>query len=626
MKVTAMMHHRPDQLRRDESGAVAIVVALLLTSFVLIAAIVVDLGLLRSDRVQMNSVSDMATAAAVSIYEPGDQGGPQAACLAALRYADANISGADFLDAAEVVASCADAFPSTASCRDLDPGGQTASYRDGDYELSITIPVPNGSNLLQPFDHEGYDGVPCQRVGVSLSRTSTPVFAGFVGNDPRTISAATVGRGGAVPDDEDFASLIILRPTGCGTIATDGNPTLIEVEGVNFGGTYFPGTIVVDTSTACPSPASGRVFEPSNGSRPGIRASDGIFSNALRLSRPRVLHSNAALTIDAGTTGSVVAGRPITRLNVDDRYNCIDPYPAGPNWSPASWTQLVEADGGPGATPRCDTDEDFASELPYVQLLHAAYQDLTAATARSQGWSIFPDDLADEDAACRASGGNRTDFTLGPDDETGDGDGSRWFIDCPGTNPNNTLQPDGLEFLGVDVVVSRAQIEVTDSIVVTGSDQGAVLYLQTGNFERSSNTSTVELRDTFVYVDSGAVQFGSSSATPLIWEAPIDNEPCESYTDSPTGAPPAACFAPLALWSNGSGLHNMSGGVQLNIAGSFFTPNARFRLGGGNDQTLDKAQFFTGSLTAAGNSVVTMKPNPETNIPTPPPAPRILLR
>ncbi len=612
------------KVRSDESGAVAIMVALLLISFVLIAAIVVDLGLLRSDRVQLNSVSDMATAAAVSIYEPGDPGGPQAACLAALRYADANISSADFLDPASAVSACADAFPSGASCLDLAAGGQTAFYRNGDYELAITIPVQNGSNLLQPFDHEGYDGLPCQRVGVSLSRTSTPVFAGFVGNEPRTISAATVGRGGAVPDDEDFASLIILQPTGCGTIATDGNPTLIEVEGVTSGDKYFPGTIVVDTSTACSSPNSGRIFEPSNGSRPGIRASDGIFSNALRLSRPRVLPTNAALTIDAGTTGGVVAGRPITRLNVDDRYNCIDPYPASPTWSPARWTQLAVADGGPGATPRCDTDADFASDLPYVQLLHSAYQNLTAATARAAGWSIYPDDLSEDDAACRPTGGSRTDFVLGPEDETGSGDGSRWFIDCAGTNPNNTLQPEGLEFRGVHAVVSRAQVEVTDSIVVTGSDQGAVFYLQTGNFERSSNTSTVELRDTFVYVDSGAVQFGSSSATPLIWEAPIDKEACDGYAGA--GAPPAACFAPLALWSNGTDLHNMSGGVQLNIAGSFFTPNARFRLGGGNDQTLDKAQFFTGSLTAAGNSVVTMKPNPDTNIPTPPPAPRILLR
>jgi hypothetical protein len=620
---------------KDDSGAVAIVAALTLTVFILLAAFVVDLGTLRSDRIATKAVADLSTAAAVSLYEPGSVGGPLEACEAALRYADANLPGVGLLGATGSP-SCAAAFDDGARCADLDAAGQTARYVAGAHELRITIPVPDGSELLGGLDHADYDGTPCERVGVELSRTSTAVFAGFVGGDEREILSASVGRANAGAGGEEYASLVILQPDGCQTIGTDGTNSLVEVVGTTVDDEYFPGTITVDTAR-CPGSGGARIFDPSSSSSPGISATDGIFSNGLRLqgagviADARVLPSHAPTTIDAGTTGTVVPGRPITRSIIDDRYNCLANYPSGVWWSPTAWPRLT-VDWGGVATPTCDTSEESTGAYPYVQRLHGAYQLMTAAQAVADpSWSVYPDDLpASANAGCANQGGRTTDHLLGPSTVTGARQGSstghRWFINCGRATSETHLQPQGLRFREVDAVVSRGRVAAVRQFEITGAEgRGAIFYIQHGSLT-GGNNAEVELLRTFVYLDHEDAVV-DANAERLFWQGPRRSEVgsgCDGY--SGIGAPPAACFAPLSLWSNGDELHRLRGGARLVIGGSFFTPNAEMRLVGGSENDFEESQYFSGRLSGRGGSQLTLVPNPDTNVPTPARQLRVLLR
>jgi hypothetical protein len=622
---------------KDDSGAVAIVAALTLTVFILLAAFVVDLGTLRSDRIATKAVADLSTAAAVSLYEPGSVGGPLEACEAALRYADANLPGVGLLGATGSP-SCAAAFDDGARCADLDAAGQTARYVAGAHELRITIPVPDGSELLGGLDHADYDGTPCERVGVELSRTSTAVFAGFVGGDEREILSASVGRANAGAGGEEYASLVILQPDGCQTIGTEGGNDLIDVVGTTIGDEYFPGTITVDTARcSAGGNSSARIFDPSSSGSPGIRATDGIFSNGLRLqssgtiANARVLPTDAATTIDAGTTGGVVQGSPLTRSVIDDRYNCLASYPSDEWWSPTAWPRLSVPWGGV-MTPICDASEEGTGSYPYLQRLHFAYQDMTLASALADlAWSVYPDDLpSSANAGCRNGGGDTTNHLLGPNTvfgaQQGSSTGHRWFINC-GRAPNEThLQPQGLRFHEVDAVVSRGRVAAAGQFQVTGaSGRGAVFYIQHGSLT-GGNNANVELLRTFVYLDHKDAVVDTNSDR-FVWQGPRRSEVgsgCAGY--SGTGAPPAACFAPLSLWSNGDGLHRLRGGSTLVIGGSFFTPNAEVRMTGGSTNDLVDSQYFSSRLSVRGGSLLELVPNPETNVPTPARQLRVLLR
>ncbi len=566
--------------------------ALLLTVLLLFAAFAIDLGALRADRSVGQSVSDMAAAAAGRVYESNAPGSARQACLQAVAYAERNLgvtldavgSGCDGFDPSEVCSTAA-----------WDP----VVYEAEGIRLTVTIPVADASPLMQGVSYgPENDGGPCQRVGVTVTQARDFFLAGAGGAGRQgATNVSAVARAQGPGDLGQFASLIILDRFGCDVLTSQGSGPQnneVRVQGVTIDDEYYPGIITVDTIRQGCNPSE-RLIQTGGGGL--IFASDDIFSYHLQqFPGTEAVAYSGNIQLD-----NPRAGRRITREPVDHLYNCRSSYPASERWSPTHADSVSES--GP-----CEE----AGELPpYLTDLHASYQGLTSAP---EGWGVI-------------SGGQCSALTGSFGPGAGDPE-TKWFVNCTGTSGNQGFTPDDVHFDGVEAVVTRGQIRLqSNSLRVTGAtDTGAVLYLQNGRFDGGAQAE-LELEDTFVYIHNGFFQMGAGAD--LDWSAPIDttaddvDSACDVYSnaydfDGSNAAPPAMCFAPLALWSNRRDMHFMGGSGDVRTVGSFFTPNARpFRLVGGSNTDYRQSQFFTARLEARGGGSVMMIPNPDTNIEIP---------
>jgi Flp pilus assembly protein TadG len=632
--MTMQQHLR--RCRDDDSGAVAVITAITLTVLVLMAAFVLDLAGLRADRVQSKAAADMAAIAAAVTYDPEAVGSARAACLDAIAFVEANLR--DFGPA--VGAPDCTVFPAGAACSESTPPA-TAVYTSGPYTVRITSPVPygplsDGYDLMEGLVHDAaHDGVACDRIGVRISRDRNYLLAPVAGFTDGTTTQSSVARWRPGGDEELYASLVILRRQGCATLRNSGNnlgrlivgSATVTIDGEQV---ELPGTITVDTvpSSSCNGGGnwSSRVIAVQNNGQALIRADGRIFSFGLESGAEAArVYWDTVVTSDPNATSGLhprpTAGPSITREPVDHRFNCLSSYPNNRSWSP-SWTGSVGLPIAP-----CTPDDP---PPPYLQNLWNGLNSGTLAAAdaaASAEWSVFPTDVAG--ASCTGSGAAGT---YGPGTAY---PSTKWYIDCP-SSTGQAFAPEGLTFQDVEYVVSRNRIELGggegNHLTIEGADdRGAVLFLQNGRLYKTGQ-ARMYLLDTFVYLDNGHLEFGGNNpsnaglnhpgcssttqAYGVCWHAPgIDLDACESYM---AGLPPAACFTPLALWSNTTTQHDLGGQTTFDISGSFFTPNASpFSLSGQSAQNFTKAQFFTAELEMSGQAPVEMAPNPDTNIPIP---------
>lgn len=591
-----------------EEGAVAVVVALLLTALLGVSAIVLDLGALRADRIAGKSIADMAAAAAAVNYQHHQEGEPLRACLTALDYSIENIGDIDTLTGLDGQA-CEDVFDASYVCSPTDENEAVYTDPDGDYRVTIVTPVRDGDDdFLQGLDHGAHDGQPCDRVGVRVERDRSFLFApaaGFI--EQGSTRPSSVARTFSGPRGEP-ASLIVLQERGCETIHASGGPTEIIVDGVwvdEAGNVvadddpdrdeYKSGVITVDTDLPHDGCKQNEWIFELDGNDAEITA-DHIFSYALHLGHPE----NDVYPDHDGLDPDPVAGDKVTREAVDYLYNCTD-YPAGdgPLWNPNRT--------GAVTIPIDDCDGDGE---PHVKVLQEeyGYDALTAESAIAKGWAVIGGDDASEGMPTSCQ---NVDGVFGPDTAPDGTDGKHWFVDCPGDG-NQGFRVNDVEFEDVETVVTRGRIRLgSDELTISGAeDVGAVLYMQEGDL-RAEGGATIDFNDTFVYMERGRTNIAGNadiSRWHAVRDTGFDRGDCPSYT----GAPPAWCFSPLSLWTNHTGSHSLGGGGALNISGTFFTPNATpFTLHGGGGQTLKHAQFFAGALRADGGGTVHMRADPD---------------
>lgn len=614
----------------SEQGAVAVIIAIVLSVLLLFAAIAIDLGGLRVDRSASQLAADMAAAAAVQDFDPVIPGDAQRACLEAVIFAEENL-GID-LDASPNL-RCEDEYPESQPCSEALPPGAaeyTGTDRFGnDYTVTISNPVlASDDQLMGTQPAADSDGEACERIGVSIQRTRDYLFARFAGSGATTMSA--VGLGAQPGDEGEFASLIVLHRQECQALVASGTGAVVRVDPLvrNEGTEQDPdirsyaGIITVDSAkSGCGK--NSEIFDLDGGA--SILAPEGrINSYALRVGVPREeVHPDSP-----NLSPSPRRGPQITRAPVDHLYNCLDEYPSGPRWSP----EHADSVGGIEACDRTQPDPPD----PFMKELHDVYQEMTAdnlpVLPAGDAWVVVSDEAAYDDLAFSCSKlEGRFGSAEGADRPEGT-TGRYWFIDCPGTN-NKGFEPSDVHFDGVDAVVTNGRINLqsSDALTVTGITEkdggaGAVLYLQRGDLGKQGRFS---FTDTFVYIDNGIVEM--SGQADLTWEGPLlpefgkydpEDPPAQRACAAHDGpAPAAACFSPLTLWSNSPEDHTLGGGGTLDIAGTFFAPNAGsdkkaswFRLAGGAGQDLQEAQFFVGRLRVDGSGAVTMRPNPETNV------------
>lgn len=620
---------------QSESGAVAVMAAMLLVVLLLASAFVIDLGALRADYATGKSASDMAATAAAFEYDFRAAGAAEKACLEAIRYAEDNLRDVDS-SSAEPGSSCVELGTWVDDRCPEDDEAFDAIYTAGNYTITVTMPVPDGHPLLGTQADVGEyeaksDGEGCGRVGVRVERSRdyrlAPI-AGFIEGETRPSSVARAFFG----DDGEYVSLIVLDRESCEALRQGGSGDIrvldLELTDEDGDTEAHPGRITVDAIRDC---NNDNVIQQ-DGNSGFIEATGGILSYALKQSAG----SNDGIYNTGGDfrPAHPVPGPKITRSPIDHRYNCWrEPdggYPSSPNWSPSIADQDID--------PCASEDDDDGK---WIFKLEEALGPVDASTT---GWAVYPDDA--EDANCDA-GSINGDAEL--DNE--DADPTRWYIDCP------NFRPDEFYAANVDFIVFPEGIDLNNAdffVNDSGPDDanghprsGTVVYVQNGGVEWRG--SDLRLRDTFLYMDdtNGAFEMGGSSGR-YSHLAPLDRADA-AMCDGSTGSPPVAgCFAPLAMWSNHHELgqsnkgHTVRGNGSGGIVGTVFTPNSYFRVRGGGGELADScsategvnpswssidsntgsmqfesAQFFAGKLNVGGGGNIHMCPSPGSSVSVP---------
>jgi hypothetical protein len=323
--------------RRDERGAILLLVSLIMTVLLFVVAFVVDLGTARSTKRDAQAIADLAALDAGYYLSGSSRSGigisqPQQACIAAIESAQRNVSGfLEDLTRDDFEAACA-GFPETTD--ECDPASvlPPVVVRDGERELIIRYPIPQPALEDGRFPSGGTrDGEkPCERLGVELTKVTSTAFGGITGVGEMSTHAGAVVRGTTDIYDGTPPAVLLLERTDCsvfGNQSRGAGSDGIIVE--NFGET--PGLIHADTNattncTGTSAGAFGIYGETMNGGGASIVVEDGdppADGSPPRLGAIRTAATNGkgAATFPGGLSVAPTIGGIVSRSIVDDKYS-----------------------------------------------------------------------------------------------------------------------------------------------------------------------------------------------------------------------------------------------------------------------------------------------------------------
>jgi hypothetical protein len=531
----------------------------------LVAAIVVDFGVLRGRAVSDQTAADLAALAAGAALADRE---PARACQDALDSLHANLPDAPSVDTAAVCAPMASTACST-------PSGAptvTATANTGRYVLSMTYPVV-ATQIADPVFGAGrLDGQTCERMRVSVTSREPVFFGTLVGRTGYTVTRSATVRARYTPSTR-IPALWLLDPWGCTSLAVSGGSRVT----VGTSSPGEPGIIAVDSDGSACTGSQRTVSATGAGTQTRALPTSGTTVGSIdlfALPRNAIVCGGYACDPADVAAGRLSpqprsAARRATRLPVDWRYDCRASYPD---------FHGVGIDGCPFATPG------------YVGGLRAAIG-TTGVPGGFNRWS-------NAGYGCNPSG----TITVSGD----------WVVDCPGGlsigngttltfADGNVVLDGGISMTGGSLRFNTANPEahlpatcLPPAVAVPCTDRAsaasAFLYVRTG----SINVTGGELRTEHVttFLQDGYVKIAGGA--PPTWTAP---------TEGP--------FAGLALWSElPSNKFQINGGAGARLAGTFFTPEAApFTLSGGGQWGQQQAQFISYRLVVSGGGDLTLAPN-----------------
>ncbi len=614
---------------REEAGAVAIMVAICMTALCLVAAFVLDFGLVRFDKQSNKSAADLASAAGIRAIAGTDgRAKPFRGVCEALNYLKANqpeiaadLTGAWKTGSGTVVSGnpCANPTLLNQSCSPSDQGTWVwydGTADSGDIKVDIKSGYRPASDPLFAAEEAALSGDVgdsslggCDHLAVIISEKEAPGFGALAMADGQKLSSRIRSVARAVVGDKSDAAvaLLLLERNDCQVLKIEGSGPSIVVRGA--------------------------------GSRPALIHVDSLGNGDDCSSTNRIVDANfgppAKIVAEDAETGDPIAPGVIGIVALSGAPGARPEYASDP------YPSQVFAEGQPDGAPigralvgRSPVDKRY--RLPVKGIVDAAPSRWTAPPA---GYTVVTS-CTNPTAAVQ-----------------------RLFVDCP---TGATYSGSGATFAGSHIVFNgpvtvegtatalrlpnAAEVYIKGSLTGPGLTVKAGLQVNNGVADATCTTrfNTNRTAASRIVVGSGGLKaegsadlrlcqtavilVGNSSGTCPIPSvdglAPYDNLCRGTVETAGTAkvdwtAPNAIGFGAtqahydqledLALWTETSAMSSLQGGGVLNLSGVFFLPNAEpFRVGGsGASDIASNAQFVTRKLHVAGNGRFDMRPSPD---------------
>lgn len=623
--------------RRSEHGAVAILVAIFLTTLLIATAMVLDFGQARLDRQVNKSAADAAALAGVqAMSQEAGSLKPWVGVCAALTYLQTNeprlgpthitSSWSDGAGAPVAVADpCANAALLDADCVPnvatswatyVGTVGPSANPR-------VTVELKAGYNVSDSsFPEESYPNLTsdvgdtslghCDNLAVIVTERRAPGFGSLATSSDLVTRIRSVGR--FLPDDDETApvGLLILEQHDCIAISTDGNTTKLLVKGQGT----LPGLIHSDSLGDTPGNTGGcqsskivggtgqvKAGMAPTGGAPGVigiralRPGDGgIAANA---------YDPAPAVVAEGQPGEKPEGRPlVTRAPVDKRYLAAVTTKVQSVWPKFAWDQATAASNGytwvtPSSCNGTGITGSFTDPMVYINCPSGAVF----------GTATFPNATS---VIVNGSVTVKSGETLALPKA------NELYIKGPGTSDSNDK--------GLDIAGRLRLHDTTDAAcaVNDSATSGRSELVLGSGFVNATNTSAL-LR----LCHTTMITMGNTTSMPVYQDpapAPSDNGRngylnitggAQDWTapnlkpGTPATASDWASFEDLAFWTETSKPSSIGGNGNMNLSGIFMLPNANpFSIGGSGSQTVTNCQYVARKLNAHGGGSLVMSPDP----------------
>ncbi|MFL6002870.1 MAG: Tad domain-containing protein [Nocardioides sp.] len=372
----------------------AILVALSLTAILVVAAMVIDFGLIRIDRQVDRSAADAATLAGLHGLNTGDgTPHPYVGVCTAIRYLKVNTARFSGVNESAGWSNglggatgngCTDTTLRNTTCKPDKTSWAKWHWTGTSQGVTYDVTIESGydfgvaanqwqEDALTATNGDNGDSVyaGCDQLAVTIAQSREPGFGSLATTSDLNTDIRSVGRIRAVPGDSAPAMLLLKR-TGCPVLKTgsNGGGSFIHVEGaVAPNGKTQPGTIHADSdgsgcsgniygglsangivAYAAPlsltSPTTADPAKP--GSITSVAAANGITGTVLRDSLSNV-YGTSALNGTSGTKTEVLGRSLVTRRLVDERFfpgvkpaisGASSIFASGASGPPAGWSKF----------------------------------------------------------------------------------------------------------------------------------------------------------------------------------------------------------------------------------------------------------------------------------------------
>jgi Flp pilus assembly protein TadG len=623
---------------RGEDGVVALLVALMMTMLLVIAAMVLDFGVVRLDRQQARSQADAAALAGIAA---GDAGTGQVytfrAVCGALSYLKAHgpLTGLpdDFCAPASLAANMA------VTCTNLATSHaryeQQVTTDETTFRVVIESPYVTteggwSDEALASVSADQSTTGGCDQLGVQVFESRKPGLGSLATSGDLKFGVRSAARAMIGGDDSLAPALILLERSACSALtvgsAGAGAGTFVAVKG--SGGT--PGSIHLDstaTGAGCGSGSNQQLIQgkqddgvvaygsTSPSGTPGVitsvassnGVSDGVVSDALS----KVYGTTA--TSGTGAVKNPVQGRDLVgRTPVDTRYRTAVRTAisqAASVWGvPTGWTV---ADCNPSAA-------QLAATRLWIECTGNAGISLNNKTIAA-GEVYFNGFIKNGTVAMP----NATRVYVSNTTGTGAP------INAAAINLSNgsgfcvrgSCGTGGSDHCAGGAAAGRARVFVRQGSV--DASGGTLRLCNTTMVLLGSNTvnGCVPPTDgaaptsTPCTGTSGNSQVSVTGQTDVDWTAPNQYAGAIPAADRPTAW---SNFEDLAMWSESAGLYKFSGGGGMSTVGVYMIPNGSpVNVGGGSSQSLTNAQYIARTFSVSGGGTLSLVTDPRNAVTIP---------